>query len=136
MKRSVPVSLYGSRVQVYRNLNDGCLSVKVKGIVRGHAMSVELSDVRFTRDDRSWEAARDAGVKNVHAFAEGVLVRASDRTWAARTDGIGIRYAGLNVGRFCTTNGVLLAGAKKVLLATFGKGQACYMRAYGCKRLG
>ena len=135
MKRSVPVSLYGSRCKVYRNLNDGCLSVKVGGIVRGHAMSVEMADVSFTRDDRNWEAARDAGVKNVHAYAEGVLIRASDRTWAPRTDGIGIRYAGLDSGRFCTSNNVLIAGVQKLYLATYGKNQDCYMRGYGCRKL-
>jgi len=65
------------KVDVYRNLNDGCLSIKSRessdyGHVVAHKPKVSLRDVEFVVREAGQQKTRDSGTRNVHAFARGV----------------------------------------------------------------
>lgn len=66
------------RVDVYRNLNKDCLSVKCLipgsdryGIVVSHEQKVHIQEPEFVVQDAGRQRARETGVKNVHAFVRG-----------------------------------------------------------------
>jgi|AntDeeMinimDraft_6_1070357.scaffolds.fasta_scaffold04091_1 hypothetical protein len=72
------LSDYPIPVDIYRNLNNGKLSIKSRrtkdyGIVIGYADTVCLKNVEFV----VWESSRKRVIreerKNVHAFARGML---------------------------------------------------------------
>jgi len=70
----------GKRVDVYRNLNEDCLSIKSRdtdsddyGTVIGHADLVLLSDVEFIIQESGQEKTRETGTKNVHAVVRGTV---------------------------------------------------------------
>lgn len=87
MKRPLPTNLYGQQVQVYRNLNDDCLSVAHKKDEVKHAMSVALKDVEFRVQEGGYKRYLREGKKrkNVHAFAAGVLLQCSEEDWGAKS---------------------------------------------------
>lgn len=71
----------GTRVDVYKNLNDDCLSILSRdtdsddyGNVIAHADFVLLEDVDFVVQDAGQEKVRETGVKNVHAMVRGDVV--------------------------------------------------------------
>jgi len=64
------------KIDVYRNLNDNCLSVRSRetedyGIVVSHEEKVHMSDVSFVVQDAGQRKCREEEVKNVHAFVRG-----------------------------------------------------------------
>lgn len=66
------------RVDVYRNLNKDCLSVKCLvpgsdryGIVVSHEQKVHIQSPEFVVQDAGRQRARERGVRNVHAFVRG-----------------------------------------------------------------
>lgn len=60
-------------VKVYRNLNNGSLSVMQNGLVVGHADRIMLKDVRFeVRESGRLRVIRESR-KNVHAFVVGTI---------------------------------------------------------------
>lgn len=68
----------GKRVDVYRNTQDGCLSIKSRdtdsdqyGNVIGHADFVLLRDVEFVVQPAGQAKTRETGVKNPHAVVRG-----------------------------------------------------------------
>lgn len=65
-----------TKVQVYRNLNKGGYSIRCPKtrLVIGHSESVTLQDVTFKVSASGQLRARNAKVRNVHAYAEGTLV--------------------------------------------------------------
>jgi len=67
-----------TRVRVYRNLNNGLISVQRKIDKRwpvvGHIDSCVLRDVRFHVSEASRQRAIRENCKNVHAWGEGLLV--------------------------------------------------------------
>lgn len=91
------LDLDGKRVDVYRNLQDDCLSIRSAersagstagdrrstgsrdtdsddyGTVIGHADLVLLSDAEFVVQEAGQERARETGVKNVHAVVRGTV---------------------------------------------------------------
>lgn len=75
------LDIEGTRVDVYRNLNDDCLSIKSRdtdsdayGTVIAHADFVLLEDVEFVVQDAGQQRVRETGVKNVHAVCRGTIV--------------------------------------------------------------
>lgn len=64
------------KVRVYRNLHQGCYSVKQGGLVRVHAENVTLQEVKFIVSQAGRERVRNEKKKNVHAFVEGFVVDA------------------------------------------------------------
>lgn len=69
-----PGSLVGKRVYVYRNLTKSCWSVMVDGIVRCHAQTVQLRNMKFVVRRSGYERYLRTNRKNVHAFVVGELV--------------------------------------------------------------
>lgn len=68
----------GSRVDVYYNLNKGCLSLRAldgpeRGRVVGHADSVVLKDAEFVVQPGGRQRVLKEKRKNVHAFVRGIL---------------------------------------------------------------
>lgn len=66
------------RVDVYKNLNKDCLSVKCLipgsdryGIVVSHEQKVNIQEPEFVVQDAGRQRARERGVRNVHAFVRG-----------------------------------------------------------------
>lgn len=63
----------GTKVKVYRNLNNGLLSVmdfNTKKVI-GHADEIALCDVEFQINTKARDKVRNEGRKNVHAFIVG-----------------------------------------------------------------
>ena len=79
-------SLYGTRVDVYRNLHEDCYSIRSRetdsdeyGNVIGHAHGVLLRDAEFVVQEAGQAKCRETGVKNVHAVVRGELQYCFDR---------------------------------------------------------
>lgn len=66
--------LDGVRVRVRKNIVEGDYSVLVKGKVVARQNLVVLKDVVFVVSEAGNRRAREQGVRNVHAFADGVYV--------------------------------------------------------------
>lgn len=68
------------RVRVYRNLNNGKLSIlhKKRGRVIGYADSVRLLKATYVVLPAGKQRAIRTGQRNVHAFVEGTLVAAKE----------------------------------------------------------
>jgi hypothetical protein len=64
----------GTRVRVYRNLNNGKISVMYKQKVVAHGSTVCLADVKMIVSEASRQRVLKEKTRNVHAFMEGVLV--------------------------------------------------------------
>jgi len=60
-------------VDVYRNLQKGCWSVRQAGIVKYHTNYVFLRDVKFTVSQAGRNRVLREKRKNVHAFIRGTL---------------------------------------------------------------
>ncbi len=64
------------KIDVYRNLNNDCLSVRSRepddyGKVVSHESKVHVRDVEFVVQEAGQKRCRKEGVKNVHAFVRG-----------------------------------------------------------------
>ena len=64
------------RVEVYRNLNFGCFSVRAlggkhKGLVIDHVIQITLENAEFVVQPAGNRRVRDEKRKNVHAFVRG-----------------------------------------------------------------
>ena len=71
-------------VQVYRNLNRACWSIRLRGKVIGHVGTVTLQDVTLIIQKSGQTRVRVSGQKNVHAYARGKLSQANTATTAIR----------------------------------------------------
>lgn len=65
------------KVDVYRNLNKDCFSVRSRetnnyGRVVGHCESITIVDAEFIVQKSGQKKVRKTGIKNVHAFVRGV----------------------------------------------------------------
>lgn len=69
---------FGQPVRIYRNLNNGTMSVQGKSgaawRVIGHVTEATLQDVVFKISSASQARARQEQVRNVHAWGQGILV--------------------------------------------------------------
>lgn len=61
------------KVMVYRNLNNGRLSIKQGSHIVGHAEEVTLMNARFVVYNGGHSRFLREGVKNVHAYVEGFV---------------------------------------------------------------
>lgn len=61
------------KVRVYRNLNNGKLSIKQGSHIVGHAEEVTLMNAEFIVYDSGYNRFLEQGVKNVHAYVEGYV---------------------------------------------------------------
>lgn len=61
-------------VDVYRNLQKDCWSIKHRGLVISHRNEVIIGDARFVVQPAGNAKVRANGVKNVHAFVRGTLL--------------------------------------------------------------
>ena len=71
---------HGDRVEVYRNLHNGCMSIRRGGKVIKHlqrCQSLYLKDVKFAVQPAGREKVRREGRKNVHAFVRGTVISPS-----------------------------------------------------------
>lgn len=64
------------KVDVYRNLNDDCISVRSResedyGAVVSHEQKVHISDAVFVVQQSGRQRVIESGQKNVHAFVRG-----------------------------------------------------------------
>ena len=68
----------GQKARIYRNLNNGRMSVQVKvgksWKVVGHVLEAVLEDVRFHVPESGRQRVIRDGCKNVHAWGEGLLL--------------------------------------------------------------
>jgi hypothetical protein len=65
-------------VQVYRNVSNGKLSVRCKGLVRGHCSYIELEGVSLHVNKAGAKRIMDGGNKEVVAWATGHIVDIHD----------------------------------------------------------
>ena len=76
--------LIDTPVDVYRNLHKGGWSNRSKGIVRAHDQDVKLHAVRFVVQPAGRKRAQESNQRNVHAFARGTLMVATDKLFEER----------------------------------------------------
>jgi hypothetical protein len=67
---------WSKKVEVYRNLRNGQLSIRQNGIVVAYTDYAYLNDVEFVVRKAGLKKVRESGQKNVHAFAKGYLCKA------------------------------------------------------------
>ena len=79
-------------VEVYRNLNKGCFSVRHKGKVIDYSSGVVLRDAKFVVRKGGRKRVLDSGQKNVHAFVRGRLVRGENFEPSNEQAGVAITY--------------------------------------------
>ncbi len=93
-------------VDVYRNLNDECLSIRSRepeqyGTVIDHRDFVVVDDVEFVVQPAGRERVREEERKNVHAFVRGRL--ADDQSWRPN-NAVEITYDPYRFDTFVTTS--------------------------------
>jgi hypothetical protein len=71
--RPLPRSVIGAHVRVHLNLHNGCYVISINRKVVGYAHAVELSGVTTSVSAAGYARCRDEGVRNVHAWLDGVL---------------------------------------------------------------
>ena len=64
----------GKKVSVYRNLHNGLLSIKQRGLVIGHIEAITLTQVKFKVSLKGHARVIEMKKKNVHALATGYPV--------------------------------------------------------------
>lgn len=77
----------GSKVRIYRNLNNGTMSIQVKDSkswkVVGHVTNAIVRDVKFHIQEGGRQRVIREQRKNVHAWGEGILVGQFDNSVVA-----------------------------------------------------
>lgn len=70
----------GQVVQVYRNLNRDCFSIRDKKtrLVVGYCMSVTLTNARFVVSAPGHARVIKTGIRTVHAYVEGEFISAEN----------------------------------------------------------
>ncbi len=64
-----------NKVQVYRNLNKKCWSIRSNGLVVEHLDELVLLDILFKVSAAGRQRVIKERRKNVHAYAEGMLIK-------------------------------------------------------------
>jgi len=62
-------------VEVYKNLNRGCWSVRQNGIVRFHTYAIALEQCQFKVSESGRQRVLREKRKNVHAFIKGIFIK-------------------------------------------------------------
>ena len=77
----------GQRARIYRNLNNGRMSIQIKAgkswKVVGHVLDAVLQDVGFHVSEAGRQRVIRDGSKNVHAWGEGILLGETDEAIVA-----------------------------------------------------
>lgn len=68
---------YFKTAQVYKNLTLGCYSIRQNGLVVAHAKKLILTDVTFKVGESRRQKVLKTKIKNVHAYAEGILAQSA-----------------------------------------------------------
>lgn len=80
----------GQTARIYRNLNNGRMSIQIKvgksWKVVGHVLDAVLEDVKFHISEAGRQRVIRDGCKNVHAWGEGILLGAVDERIFAPVD--------------------------------------------------
>lgn len=83
----------GTKVDVYRNLQKGGLSIRSRetesyGLVIDHREGVVLENVNFVVNESGRQKVLEQNVKNVHAFARGIIAE----TMEINSEGVEVTY--------------------------------------------
>lgn len=83
----------GTKVDVYRNLQKGGLSIRSRetesyGLVIDHREGVVLENVNFVVNESGRQKVLEENVKNVHAFARGIIAE----TMEINSEGVEVTY--------------------------------------------
>lgn len=115
------------RGDVYRNLNDGCLSVLDRrcgvdsyGTVIAHVQSCWIENADVVTYESKRQQAVESGQKNVHAMFRGDVNAYSEPTVADCVDPVRVEYVGDREGCFYTVDGDQVVGADDVLVDATG----------------
>ena len=79
------------RVQVYRNLNNGLISIQdlSTGLVLGHASAIDLEEANFIVREAGRQQVIKEKRKNVHAFVRGKVIDVRNfQSFKGRGEGI------------------------------------------------
>jgi hypothetical protein len=80
----------GQKVRIYRNLNNGRMSIQSKSSgswkVVGHVLNAVLQDMTFYVSESGRQRVIRDGCKNVHAWGEGILLGQIDESVYAPVD--------------------------------------------------
>ena len=101
-------------VKVYRNLNNGQLSVMQNQIVIGYAEELNLKDVTFHVQKAGLEKVRREKVKNVHAYVKGYLSEGD-------VSGFKIKYNPMKYDSFVDENEVPIHSVSKIHINNKGE---------------
>jgi hypothetical protein len=121
------------KVRVYRNLNNGKMSIQccASGHILGHCAEAYLLDVAFVVRESGRQRVLKERRKNVHAFATGTLIWATEFTgYRGRTivglregavlnsyDYEPVRYNPYEMSTFCSLDGEPIQQAQICLLS-------------------
>lgn len=78
MRIELPWGMHGAQVEVYRNLTQKCLSVKLNGKVVGHCGAVLLTTATFKVSENARLRIVATGKKTVHATISGIIRQYSE----------------------------------------------------------
>ena len=92
--------LVGQRVEVYRNLNRRCWSVRCRGKVVAHLDRVWLRDCRWVVQPAGRERVLNSGQNNVHAFGRGELMSGPPMGWLLQAHRAQVTYNPFRSGSF------------------------------------
>lgn len=77
IKEFHPHLYHHQKVRVYRNLNNGLMSVQFKGKLIGHTDNLAIASVKFIVSETTRIKMVAAKRRAVHAYAEGILLPSS-----------------------------------------------------------
>lgn len=105
-------------VRIYRNLNNGKISIKQGALVVGHTDQAFLQDARFLVFENLRQKVAERRVKSVHAYIEGMWME----NYSVREDGTIVWYNPYITDAFRTggRNEVCLT-ASEVIVTSDGK---------------
>ena len=88
-------------VHVYRNLNNGLLSIRQSGEIKAHSSIVYLENVTFHVQPAGHQKTISTGVKCVHAYAKGTLTQTIPENMKV----IEVKYNPFYMDKFQTVSG-------------------------------
>lgn len=90
----------GKVVSVYRNLNNGLLSIRQDGLVVGHSEELYLKVGEYKVSEEGRKRVLKEKVKNVHASIEGKIISEQEFNRIKNGEGVEIYYNPYKVAKF------------------------------------
>lgn len=90
----------GKVVSVYRNLNNGLLSIRQAGLVVGHSEELYLKVGEYKVSEEGRKRVLKEKVKNVHASIEGKIISEQEFNRIKKGEGVEIYYNPYKVDKF------------------------------------